>query len=71
MRGSPKRRSRPVTPAERSSSSSTEGAGARGGGEIGLAGVAPAIAAAVYHASGIRARSVPIEIETLLESRVR
>jgi xanthine dehydrogenase YagR molybdenum-binding subunit len=40
--------------------------GARGVGEIGLAGVAAAIAAAVHHATGIRVRSVPIEIEALL-----
>jgi xanthine dehydrogenase YagR molybdenum-binding subunit len=40
--------------------------GARGIGEIGLAGVAPAIAAAVYHATGIRARTLPIQIEDLL-----
>jgi xanthine dehydrogenase YagR molybdenum-binding subunit len=41
--------------------------GARGVGEIGLAGVAPAIAAAVYHATGVRVRTVPIEIEALLQ----
>jgi len=40
--------------------------GARGVGEIGLAGVAPAIASAVYHASGVRVRELPIEIEKLL-----
>ena len=40
--------------------------GARGVGEIGLAGVAPAIAAAVYHATGVRVRSLPIGIEDLL-----
>ncbi len=40
--------------------------GARGVGEIGLAGVAPAIAGAVYHATGIRVRSLPIRIEDLL-----
>jgi xanthine dehydrogenase YagR molybdenum-binding subunit len=40
--------------------------GARGIGEIGLAGVAPAIAAAVYHATGIRMRELPIRIEDLL-----
>jgi xanthine dehydrogenase YagR molybdenum-binding subunit len=42
--------------------------GARGVGEIGLAGVAPAIAAAVYHATGVRVRTVPIEIETLIQT---
>jgi xanthine dehydrogenase YagR molybdenum-binding subunit len=40
--------------------------GARGVGEIGLAGVAPAITAAVYHATGIRVRELPVKIETLL-----
>jgi xanthine dehydrogenase YagR molybdenum-binding subunit len=45
--------------------------GARGVGEIGLAGVAPAIAAAVYHATGVRVRSVPIEIEALLAAPPR
>jgi xanthine dehydrogenase YagR molybdenum-binding subunit len=40
--------------------------GARGIGEIGLAGVAPAIASAVYHATGIRVRQLPIRIEDLL-----
>ncbi len=41
--------------------------GARGVGEIGLAGVASAIASAVYHATGVRVRTLPIEIEKLLE----
>jgi xanthine dehydrogenase YagR molybdenum-binding subunit len=40
--------------------------GARGIGEIGLAGVAPAITAAVYHATGIRVRTLPVQIEDLL-----
>ena len=40
--------------------------GARGIGEIGLAGIAPAITAAVYHASGVRVREVPVRIEDLL-----
>ncbi|HEY9677960.1 MAG TPA: xanthine dehydrogenase family protein molybdopterin-binding subunit [Drouetiella sp.] len=40
--------------------------GARGIGEIGLAGMAPAIANAVYHATGIRVRNLPIRIEDLL-----
>jgi xanthine dehydrogenase YagR molybdenum-binding subunit len=40
--------------------------GARGIGEIGLAGVAPAIISAVHHATGLRARSLPIRIEDLL-----
>jgi xanthine dehydrogenase YagR molybdenum-binding subunit len=42
--------------------------GARGVGEIGLAGIAPAIANAVYHATGIRVRELPIRIEDLLQS---
>jgi xanthine dehydrogenase YagR molybdenum-binding subunit len=41
--------------------------GARGVGEIGLAGVAAAIASAVYHATGIRVRKLPIVIEDLLK----
>jgi xanthine dehydrogenase YagR molybdenum-binding subunit len=44
--------------------------GARGVGEIGLAGVAPAITAAVYHATGVRVRELPVRIENLLESRM-
>ncbi len=42
--------------------------GARGVGEIGLAGIAPAITAAVYHATGIRVRELPVRIETLLRA---
>jgi xanthine dehydrogenase YagR molybdenum-binding subunit len=44
--------------------------GARGIGEIGLAGVAPAMTAAVYHATGIRVRELPIRIEDLLSAPV-
>ena len=44
--------------------------GARGVGEIGLAGVAPAITAAVYHATGVRVRELPVRIEDLLKSQV-
>jgi xanthine dehydrogenase YagR molybdenum-binding subunit len=44
--------------------------GARGVGEIGLAGVAAAITAAVYHATGVRVRELPIRIENLLTSSV-
>jgi xanthine dehydrogenase YagR molybdenum-binding subunit len=44
--------------------------GARGVGEIGMAGVAPAITAAVYHATGVRVRELPVRIEDLLESKV-
>lgn len=40
--------------------------GARGIGEIGLAGFAAATANAVYHATGIRIRELPIRIEDLL-----
>jgi xanthine dehydrogenase YagR molybdenum-binding subunit len=40
--------------------------GARGIGEIGLAGVAAAITAAVHHATGIRVRELPVKIEDLL-----
>ena len=42
--------------------------GARGVGEIGLAGIASAIASAVYHATGVRVRTLPIDIEKLLSS---
>lgn len=42
--------------------------GARGIGEIGLAGIAPAVANAVHHATGIRVRNLPIRIEDLLAS---
>jgi xanthine dehydrogenase YagR molybdenum-binding subunit len=44
--------------------------GARGIGEIGLAGVAPAITAAVYHATGVRVRELPVTIEDLLRSSI-
>jgi xanthine dehydrogenase YagR molybdenum-binding subunit len=44
--------------------------GARGVGEIGLAGVAAAITAAVHHATGVRVRELPVRIEDLLDSRV-
>ena len=44
--------------------------GVRGIGEIGLAGVAPAITAAVYHATGVRVRELPVRIEELLMSKV-
>ncbi len=40
--------------------------GARGIGEIGLAGMAAAIASAVHHATGVRVRELPIKIEDLL-----
>ncbi len=44
--------------------------GARGIGEIGMAGVAPAITAAVYHATGVRVRELPVRIEHLLQSKI-
>ncbi len=44
--------------------------GARGIGEIGLAGIAAAITAATYHATGVRVRELPIKIEDLLTSTV-
>jgi xanthine dehydrogenase YagR molybdenum-binding subunit len=44
--------------------------GARGIGEIGMAGVAPAIASAVHHATGVRVRQLPIRIEDLMKSDI-
>ena len=44
--------------------------GARGIGEIGLAGFAAATCNAVYHATGVRVRDLPIRIEDLLTSQV-
>jgi xanthine dehydrogenase YagR molybdenum-binding subunit len=40
--------------------------GARGIGEIGLAGVAAAITDAVHHATGVRVRELPVKVEHLL-----
>ena len=40
--------------------------GARGIGEIGLAGVAAAITEAVHHATGVRVRELPVKIENLI-----
>jgi xanthine dehydrogenase YagR molybdenum-binding subunit len=40
--------------------------GARGVGEIGITGVAAAIANAVYHATGVRVRDLPITLDKLL-----
>jgi xanthine dehydrogenase YagR molybdenum-binding subunit len=40
--------------------------GARGIGEIGITGVAAALANAVYHATGIRVRELPITLDKLL-----
>ncbi len=42
--------------------------GARGVGEIGLAGIAAAITNAIHHATGIRVRRLPVRIEDLLKS---
>lgn len=42
--------------------------GARGVGEIGLAGMAAAITAAVHHATGVRVRELPVMIEDLLQA---
>jgi xanthine dehydrogenase YagR molybdenum-binding subunit len=40
--------------------------GARGIGEIGLAGVAAAITSAVHHATGVHVRELPVKIEHLI-----
>jgi xanthine dehydrogenase YagR molybdenum-binding subunit len=40
--------------------------GAKGTGELPMVGVAAAIANAVYHATGVRVRKVPIRIEDIL-----
>jgi xanthine dehydrogenase YagR molybdenum-binding subunit len=40
--------------------------GARGMGEIGVTGLAAAVANAVYHATGKRIRSLPISKEKLM-----
>jgi xanthine dehydrogenase YagR molybdenum-binding subunit len=40
--------------------------GAKGMGELTAVSVAPAIANAVYHATGKRVRDLPITVETLL-----
>jgi xanthine dehydrogenase YagR molybdenum-binding subunit len=42
--------------------------GIKGVGEIGIVGVAAAIANAVYHATGKRVRDLPITIDKLLRS---
>lgn len=41
-------------------------AGARGVGQIGITGVATAIANAVYHATGKRIRSLPLTLDKLM-----
>jgi xanthine dehydrogenase YagR molybdenum-binding subunit len=40
--------------------------GCRGMGEIGITGVAPAVANAVYHATGKRVRNLPITLDKLI-----
>jgi len=40
--------------------------GARGIGEIGITGVAAAIANAVYHATGKRVRELPVTLDKLM-----
>jgi xanthine dehydrogenase YagR molybdenum-binding subunit len=40
--------------------------GAKGIGEIGMTGVAAAIANAVFHATGVRIRDLPITLDKLL-----
>lgn len=42
--------------------------GARGVGEIGLAGIAAAITGAIHHATGIRVRELPATIEDLMQA---
>jgi xanthine dehydrogenase YagR molybdenum-binding subunit len=44
--------------------------GAKGIGEIGITGVAAAIANAVFHATGIRVRDLPITLDKLLHPKV-
>jgi xanthine dehydrogenase YagR molybdenum-binding subunit len=44
--------------------------GARGIGEIGLAGIAAAITCAIHHATGVRVRELPVRVEDLLRSEV-
>jgi len=43
--------------------------GARGLGEIGLTGVASALTMAVYHATGVRIRKLPIRLEHLMNGQ--
>ena len=40
--------------------------GIKGVGEIGIIGVAPAIANAIHHATGVRVRELPIRLDALL-----
>ena len=41
-------------------------AGVKGSGEVGITGCAAAIANAVYHATGVRVRDLPMHPENLL-----
>ncbi|HTI17245.1 MAG TPA: hypothetical protein VL598_06235, partial [Trinickia sp.] len=43
--------------------------GAKGIGEVALVGAAPAIANAIFHATGKRLRQLPIRIENLLDAQ--
>ena len=45
--------------------------GAKGAGEIGITGVAASIANAVYHATGVRVRDLPITLDKLLSGDSR
>ena len=45
--------------------------GAKGIGEIGIVGTAAPIANAVYHATGIRVRDLPIRLDKLLTAPER
>ena len=40
--------------------------GSKGIGEIGIVGVAAAVANAVWHATGVRVRHTPIRVEDIL-----
>jgi xanthine dehydrogenase YagR molybdenum-binding subunit len=42
--------------------------GSKGVGEIGIVGTAAAVANAVYHATGIRIRDLPITLDKILMS---
>ena len=44
----------------------TDSVGAKGIGELPMVGVAAAIANAVYHATGVRVRDLPIRLEDVL-----
>jgi xanthine dehydrogenase YagR molybdenum-binding subunit len=46
----------------------TDPLGAKGIGELPMVGAAPAIANAVYHATGIRVRELPIRIDKLIDA---